>query len=192
MKIYTRGGDNGKTGLIGGVRRYKDDVRVEAFGTVDEAGAFIGLAVSWLEREGYDDLVALLIAVQQTLWDVGADLAAIKTDSYAYRTLEDAASGLEPWIDRYKEEAETVRKFVLRGGTVAASYLHVACTVVRRAERQTVHLMQQEGIHLPTLRYLNRLSDLLFVVARAVNARSMRKDIEYVHSKDVFHPALSD
>ena len=186
MRIYTRGGDNGKTGLKGGVRRCKDDVRIEALGTVDEAGAFIGLAVSWLEREGQDDLVALLIDVQQTLWDVGADLAVVHMDSCEYRTVNDAASGLEPWIDQYKEEAQAVKKFVLRGGTIAASYLHVACTIVRRAERQTVHLMQQEEIHLPTLQYLNRLSDLLFVLARAVNARSLRKDIEYIHSKEVF------
>ena len=186
MRIYTRGGDQGKTALIGGVRRYKDDVRVEAYGTVDEAGAFLGLAISWLEREGHKDLGTLLTEVQQTLWDVGADLAAAKVDKYTFRTPEDAASSLEPMIDQYKEEADTVKRFVLRGGTLGASYLHVACTVVRRAERRTVQLMQTEDIHLPTLRYLNRLSDLLFVLARAVNARSRVQDVEYIHSPEVF------
>jgi cob(I)alamin adenosyltransferase len=186
MRIYTRGGDQGKTALIGGVRRYKDDVRVEAYGTVDEAGAFVGLSISHLEQEGHMDIVSLLYEVQQTLWDVGADLAAAKTDNYTFRTPEDAAARLEPWIDKYKDEAEAVKKFVLRGGSLGASYLHVACTVVRRAERRTVHLMQMEDIHLPTLRFLNRLSDLLFVLARAVNARNARKDVEYINSSEVF------
>lgn len=186
MRIYTRGGDQGKTGLIGGVRRYKDDVRVETYGTVDEAGAFVGLAISWLEQEGHTDLVRLLTDVQQTLWDVGADLAAAKVDKYTFRTPEDAAAQLEPLIDAYKDEADAVKKFVLRGGTLGASYLHVACTVVRRAERRTVQLMQLEDIHLPSLRFLNRLSDLLFVLARAVNARSARQDIEYNNSPEVF------
>ncbi|GMA48776.1 Cob(I)yrinic acid a,c-diamide adenosyltransferase [Alicyclobacillus contaminans] len=186
MRIYTRGGDEGKTGLIGGVRRFKDDLRVEAYGSVDEAGAFIGLAVSYLEADGHQDLVDVLLTVQQTLWDVGADLAAARTDRYQYRTPEDAAAQLEPWIDRYNQEAEAVQRFILRGGTLAASALHVACTVVRRAERRTVRLMQVESIHPPVLRYLNRLSDLLFVLARVANARAQRRDVEYVHSANVF------
>ena len=186
MRIYTRGGDQGKTGLIGGVRRYKDDARVEAYGTVDEAGAFVGLAISQLEQDGHLDIAALLTEVQQTLWDVGADLAAARTEKHMFRTPEDAAARLEPWIDKYKEEAEAVKKFVLRGGSLGASYLHVACTVVRRAERRTVRLMQLEAIHLPTLRFLNRLSDLLFVLARTVNARTGRRDTEYKNSREVF------
>jgi cob(I)alamin adenosyltransferase len=186
MRIYTRGGDQGKTTLIGGVRRYKDDVRVEAYGTVDEAGAFIGLSISHLEQEGHMDIVGLLCEVLQTFWDVGADLAAAKTDEYTFRTPSDAAARLEPWIDKYQEEAEKVKKFVLRGGSLGASYLHVACTIVRRAERRTVQLMRMEEIHAPALQYLNRLSDLLFVLARAVNARNARKDVEYVNSSVVF------
>ncbi|MCL6599131.1 MAG: cob(I)yrinic acid a,c-diamide adenosyltransferase [Alicyclobacillus macrosporangiidus] len=186
MRIYTRGGDQGKTGLIGGIRRFKDDARVEAYGAVDEAGAFLGLAISQLEQDGHMDIASLLTEVQQTLWDVGADLAAVKTDKYSFRTSEDAAALLEPWIDKYKEEAEAVKKFVLRGGSLGASYLHVACTVVRRAERRVVRLMQLEEIHMPALRFLNRLSDLLFVLARAVNARGGRKDIEYSRSTEVF------
>lgn len=186
MRIYTRGGDQGKTGLIGGVRRFKDDARVEAYGTVDEAGAFIGLAVSWLEQEGYQDIVDHLTSVQQTLWDVGADLAAANPEKYAYRTPEDAAGTLEPVIDAFKAEAEAIKKFVLRGGSRGAAYLHVACTVVRRAERATVKLMQIEDIHEPTLKYLNRLSDLLFVFARAVNARAAKQETTYQNSTDVF------
>jgi cob(I)alamin adenosyltransferase len=187
MRIYTRGGDRGETGLIGGLRRPKNDARIEAYGSVDEAGAFLGLAVSHLGTQGgLQDIVDTLQDVQQTLWDVGADLAAVPSDSYAYRTREDAAARLEPLIDRYKEEASELRKFVLRGGTIGAAYLHVACTVVRRAERRTVTLMQTETIHPPALRYLNRLSDLLFVLARAVNARTGVGDVEYRNSPNVF------
>lgn len=187
MRIYTRGGDRGETGLMGGIRRPKDDARVEAYGSVDEAGAFLGLAVSHLNaQDGYQDIVGTLQDAQQTLWDVGADLAAVPSESYAYRTREDAAARLEPLIDRYRDEASELRKFVLRGGTIGASYLHVACTVVRRAERRAVTLMRAENIHPPALRYLNRLSDLLFVLARAVNARAGVGDVEYANSTNVF------
>ena len=186
MRIYTRSGDQGKTGLIGGVRRYKDDVRVEAYGTVDEAGAFIGLAVSQLGADRDSDIADLLIQVQQRLWDVGADLAAANPEKYTFRTPDDAAAELEPLIDHYKEEAEQIKKFVLRGGVQAAAQLHVACTVVRRAERRVVALMQMEPIHQPTLRYINRLSDLLFVLARTLNARANQAEEIYRNSTDVF------
>ncbi len=186
MRIYTRGGDQGKTGLIGGARRYKDDARVEAYGTIDEAGAFIGLAASQLDADRHTDIMDLLIQVQQRLWDVGADLAAANPEKYTYRTPGDAAAELEPHIDRYKEEADQVKKFVLRGGAQPSASLHVACTIVRRAERRVVSLMQREFIHPPTLQYLNRLSDLLFVLARTLNARSNQSDIVYQNSADVF------
>jgi cob(I)alamin adenosyltransferase len=186
MRIYTRSGDKGQTALIGGQRRYKSDARVEAYGTVDEAGAFVGLALSHLDEASEKDIMDLLYQVQQTLWDVGADLAAVPGAEYTFRTQEDAAASLEPFIDRYKEEADKVTKFILRGGDQAAAYLHVACTVVRRAERRVVSLMQEEEIYPPTLKYLNRLSDLLFVLARAVNARRQQKDVLYENSTDVF------
>jgi len=186
VKIYTRGGDEGKTGLIGGVRRYKDDLRVETYGSIDEAGAFIGLALSYLQDELYQDIREALSQVQQALWDVGADLGAARTDRYVFRTGEDAAAQLEPIIDRYKDETEALTRFIMRGGTTGASCVHVACTVVRRAERRAVKLLQVEPIHMPALRYQNRASDLLFVVARAVNARGERQDVEYEHSPVVF------
>jgi cob(I)alamin adenosyltransferase len=186
VRIYTRGGDKGKTAIIGGERRFKDDLRIEAYGTVDEAGAVLGLAISYLERERDKDLIELLYQVQQVLWDVGADLAAVESDKYTYRTPADAAGALEPFIDKYMEEAEPVTKFILRGGHTAAAALHLACTVVRRAERRTVSLLQHETIHEPALKFLNRTSDLLFVVARAVNARNQVPDIVYENSTDVF------
>lgn len=188
MKIYTRGGDAGKTTLIGRKRRFKDDVRVEAYGAVDEAGAFIGLAVSLLNEDTSKDVIDVLMEVQQTLWDVGADLAAVpEAKDYTYRTPADAAARIEPLIDRYKDEADAVTQFILRGGHTASAALHVACTVVRRAERRVVQLMQQEPIHAPTLQYLNRLSDLLFVLARTANAREHQSDIVYTNSPQVFH-----
>ncbi|MCL6442904.1 MAG: cob(I)yrinic acid a,c-diamide adenosyltransferase [Alicyclobacillus sp.] len=187
MRIYTRGGDKGMTALIGGSRRSKDDVRVEAYGSVDEAGAFIGLAVSMLDESRDADIMKVLEDVQQTLWDVGADLAAPpNAEGYVFRTPADAASRLEPLIDQYQAESEKITKFILRGGAQASAALHVACTVVRRAERRVVELMQHEAIHPPTLTYLNRLSDLLFMLARAVNARAQVKDITYKNSPDVF------
>ena len=188
MKIYTRGGDKGKTSVIGGERRFKDDLRVEAYGSVDEAGSFIGLAISFLDEKRDQDIRELLLQVAQTLWDVGADLAAPFDEQgrYTYRTHEEVVSALEPLIDRYKEEADAVTQFILRAGTKGASAIHVACTVVRRAERQAVAVMQKEEIHMPALQYLNRLSDLLFVLARAVNARDEHKDIVYKNSTEVF------
>jgi cob(I)alamin adenosyltransferase len=186
VKIYTRGGDKGQTALIGGQRRYKDDLRVEAYGTVDEAGAFIGLAISHLDSTSDSDVIEVLYDVQQTLWDVGADLAAVSGADYTFRTPDNAAAELEPLIDKYKEESDKVTKFILRGGDQASALLHVACTVVRRAERRVVSLMQQEDIHMPTLKYLNRLSDLLFVLARAMNARRQKKDVTYRNSTEVF------
>jgi cob(I)alamin adenosyltransferase len=188
VRIYTRGGDRGKTSLIGGKRRYKDDLRVQAYGAVDEAGAFVGLAETYLEQEGHPDMAVVLQEVAQVLWDVGADLAVPATaEGHAFRTSADAASRLEPLIDQYAAESDKIQKFVLRGGSLGAAYVHVACTVVRRAERQVVAVMRREPIHGPTLQYLNRLSDLLFVMARAANARSHRDEVTYRHSPDVFH-----
>jgi cob(I)alamin adenosyltransferase len=185
MRIYTRGGDGGRTALIGGRRRYKDDLRVEAYGSVDEAGAFIGWAVSQLDPSVEGDIREVLLDVQQTLWDVGADLANPSPEG-PFRTPDDAAARIEPVIDRYKDEAERVTRFVLRGGDPAAAALHVACTVVRRAERRTVALMRHESVHPAALRYLNRVSDLLFVLARAVNARRGQSDVVYRNSTEVF------
>ncbi len=186
MRIYTRSGDKGKTAIIGGERRFKDNLRIQAYGTVDEAGAFLGLAISYLDRVRDKDILDLLEHVQQTLWDVGADLAAVESEKYTYRTPENAAAELEPFIDKYMNETEKITKFILRGGHTAAAALHVACTVIRRAERCVVSLMREEKIYEPTLKYLNRLSDLLFVVARVENARNDHQDITYEHSTDVF------
>jgi cob(I)alamin adenosyltransferase len=187
VRLYTRGGDRGRTLVLGAGRQYKDHPRIMAYGTVDEAGAYIGLAVSLLvPNPVYDDLVQVLFQVQQRLWDVGADLARMPDPAHPYRTPESAAADLEPLIDRYQAELPALTKFILRGGTSAAAALHVACTVVRRAERETVHLSRRETVHAPALRYLNRLSDFLFVAARVANHRGGVADVPYEHSADVF------
>ncbi|NMP23679.1 cob(I)yrinic acid a,c-diamide adenosyltransferase [Sulfobacillus harzensis] len=188
MPIYTRRGDQGKTQVIGSPRRFKDDARVQAYGAVDEAGAIIGVAVSFLGTdEKFKDIHEILSAVQQTLWDVGADLARVDDAQHPYRTTAQNVQHLERIIDDMQEQYRPLERFILRGGAPVAALLHWACTVVRRAERDVVHLQQIEGIHPTAVQYLNRLSDLLFVLARVVNARSGQAEIEYVRSARVFH-----
>jgi cob(I)alamin adenosyltransferase len=188
MPIYTRRGDLGKTQVIGSPRRFKDDVRVQAYGTVDEAGALIGVAVSFIApNAAFDDVTRVLTGVQQMLWDVGADLARVDDTEHQYRTPDNAAGQLEPLIDQYQAELAPLTKFILRGGTPGGALLHLACTVVRRAERDVVRLQRMETIHPPLVTYINRLSDLLFVLARVINHRDGAPESDYVHSAQVFH-----
>ena len=187
MRIYTRGGDKGKTALIGGTRRWKHDPRVEAYGALDEAGAFIGWAVALLPASSAADLKEVLQTLQQYLWDAGADLAKVTADKEGGRTTPEAVQFVETAIDQFSSELDPQKKFLLRGGTQAAAALHVACTVVRRAERKIVELMQSEEISQTALELVNRASDLLFVFALVVNQRKQVSEIEYLRSPDVFH-----
>jgi len=189
MKVYTRGGDGGKTTAADGSRRSKFDVRVQAYGTVDEAGAFLGLAIAHMDDERLVDLGDFLTGVQIKLFDVGADLARgnrERKEPYVCRTELTDVTELEQRIDEYKQQTPPVKRFVLRGGTKPAAFLHTACVVVRRAERQTALLQDSEEIHRPAYLYLNRLSDLLFVLARLVNARLGYEDRQYERGGDVF------
>lgn len=169
MKIYTRTGDAGTTALYGGERVPKDALRVEAYGTVDEANALLGVARAQLGTLAQFD--ALLETLQSTLFDVGADLA---TPQSRYRanivplTAEDVA-GLEGEIDRLEATLPTLKAFILPGGHPAAASLHHARTVVRRAERCVAKLLHHEEVNPQVVIYLNRLSDVLFVLARALN-----------------------
>ncbi|RDI94552.1 cob(I)yrinic acid a,c-diamide adenosyltransferase [Meiothermus sp. QL-1] len=173
MKIYTRTGDQGETGLYGAERVGKDHPRVEAYGTVDEANSAIGLARSLLPP-AHRDIQADLEYLQNALFDLGADLATRMGSPYERNLVrmeaEDVAR-LEALIDRYQEEAPPFRGFVHPGGHPAAAALHLARTIARRAERRVVALMRQEAVNAEALRYLNRLSDLLFTLARVVNWR---------------------
>ncbi|XOB97818.1 cob(I)yrinic acid a,c-diamide adenosyltransferase [Deinococcota bacterium DY0809b] len=173
MKLYTRTGDAGETGLYGGERLGKDHPRVRAYGEVDEANSQIGFARSLLPEE-QKVLDADLAAVQNALFDLGADLATREGGPYAEKVrrmdAEDVAL-LEAWTDRYSEEGPPFTGFVLPGGHPAAAALQVARAVVRRAERAVVALARAEDVNPEALRYLNRLSDLLFAMARWLNAR---------------------
>ncbi len=174
MKIYTKTGDNGETSLIFGRRTQKDDLRVETYGTVDEVNASIGLAVSMLKesQKSSKDLLAILLRVQRDLFDVGRDLATPEDKRDAFWVDESRVQLLEKVIDKLDVELEPLRQFILPGGSKAAAQLHVVRTVVRRAERLTVKLSQEQVVNPSILHYLNRLSDLAFVMSRVVNARA--------------------
>jgi cob(I)alamin adenosyltransferase len=171
-KIYTRTGDGGETGLGDGSRVAKTDPRVEAYGTVDEANAAIGVAVVAC---GDETMRRLLVLVQNDLFDVGADLCTpVKPGEHvgdALRVTGTQTERLETEIDRVNAGLGTLTSFVLPGGTELAAHLHVARTVVRRAERRVIEFAESaEGAAAAEpIRYLNRLSDLLFVLARAAN-----------------------
>lgn len=171
-KIYTKTGDNGTTGLVRGPRRMKYDLRVECFGTIDEANSFIGMAR--LSTGSMPKLDRLLARVQNDLFDLGSDLATPGADPEGVNSLRVTAAQtewLEQQIDQYNEGLKPLTSFVLPGGTQLAATLHIARTIVRRAERLVVELVGKEpDINANAMIYLNRLSDLLFVMARVANA----------------------
>jgi cob(I)alamin adenosyltransferase len=171
-RIYTRTGDQGTTALAAGGRRPKHDLRIEAFGTVDETNACIGLVR--IHTTGHE-IDAMLGRIQNDLFDLGADLATVETDKplpyEPLRMTQGQVDRLEQEIDRLNAELSVLRSFVLPGGTPAAAALHLARTVCRRAERLVVELMEKpdEKISPESVKYLNRLSDFLFVASRYVN-----------------------
>jgi cob(I)alamin adenosyltransferase len=187
VKIYTKTGDGGETGLWGGLRVGKDAARVHAYGTVDECNAAIGVARAALgavpaprqAREPLGDIDELLAHIQNQLFVVGADLATPGAVASIPRVGPGEITFLEQAIDALEGELEPLRQFILPGGTLAAAHLHLARTICRRAERAVVTLAREEslGQHLGV--YLNRLSDCLFVLARAANARAGVPDVPW-------------
>jgi cob(I)alamin adenosyltransferase len=165
-RIYTKSGDAGQTGLGDGSRVAKNSLRIAAIGEVDELNSVIGLAIAAGTPESN-----LLRAIQNDLFDVGADLCfpVKENESHVLRILVTQPERLEREIDRLNERLAPLKSFVLPGGSLAAAWLHLARTVCRRAERSVVALMQAEPINPNLLIYLNRLSDLLFVLARIAN-----------------------
>ncbi len=167
MRIYTRTGDEGETGLFGGRRVAKDHRRVQAYGEVDELNAWLGLAMA---RLGTVPLTEALKTIQGDLLTVGADLASPPDAKPApTRLADDRIAGLEALIDDYDDALPPLKSFILPGGTEAAATLQVCRTICRRAERSVVLLGREEEVTPAVLVYLNRLSDLLFVLARHVN-----------------------
>ena len=171
-RIYTRTGDDGTTGYGGRGRISKNDPRLRAYADCDEAGAFLGVALASGELD--PEVAAVLTRVQNDLFDVGADLCTpVEPDPQhpPLRVVQEQVDRLEKEIDRFNADLEPLRSFVLAGGTVAAAHLHVARTVVRRAERATWQAVEAfpDTVNPVTATYLNRLSDLLFVLARHAN-----------------------
>ncbi|MDR7074665.1 cob(I)yrinic acid a,c-diamide adenosyltransferase [Fictibacillus barbaricus] len=169
MKIYTKTGDKGTTSLIFGERVSKNDIRVEAYGTCDEANSMIGLGVSFLpDEEWAKDAITVMRKVQTVLFHVGAELATPAGKEVAWKLKEEDVQFLEQTIDRWQEGLKPLKQFILPGGTPAASALHTGRTIARRAERLAVAV---EGVNPLVMSYLNRLSDFLFVAARYVNEK---------------------
>ena len=171
-RIYTKAGDGGDTRLVGGQKVRKDSLRIEAYGTIDELGACIGLARTALAApdapDGADALAATLLRVQNELFNLGSDLATLNEDRRPGQPVIEArhAATLEKEIDGWNETLPELRSFVLAGGGMVAAYLHLARTVCRRAERLIVRLGDTEPIGADVIPYVNRLSDALFVMSR--------------------------
>jgi cob(I)alamin adenosyltransferase len=179
MKIYTKTGDRGDTRLFDGSKVRKHNDRVEAYGDVDEVNSNIGAAVSFIADE---ELVALLVGIQKDLFVVGAQLADPKLKDHEggkFHLSVDRIKNLEDSIDGFETELPPLRHFILAGGGQAGALLHVARTVCRRAERRVVRLSEIVEVHPGVIEYLNRLSDFLFVLARLVNHREGKQEVQW-------------
>ena len=186
MKIYTKTGDKGDTGLIDGSRISKADLRIIAYGEVDEANSHIGLIISNIEKNSiFDDVKKILLNVQQDLFVLGAELAnpnSLKDDNMLVK--REMISTIEKYIDNFEFELAPISNFILPGGSIESSLLHICRTVVRRAETSAVALAKEQKINQEILTYLNRISDLFFVLARVTNKRQKRNDIPWKLNSD--------
>jgi cob(I)alamin adenosyltransferase len=178
MKIYTKAGDDGKTALFGGRRVSKDSVRIEAYGTIDELNASLGVVLNAVEEE---NLHAILTTLQHELFVLGADLAApLDTKNVSISRIDAThVTRIEEQIDTLEAQLEPIRYFILPGGSEASSRLHVCRTICRRAERHIVQLATLEDINDFDIQYINRLSDFLFVLARYANHLAGQADLEW-------------
>jgi cob(I)alamin adenosyltransferase len=187
MKIYTRTGDRGETGLIGGRRVAKDSQRILAYGAVDELNSSLGLAIAFLraKERSFSDLVEVLVKVQNDLFVLGSDLADPDSQKRGNKTprVDKKMSGdLETVIDRFEGELDPITFFILPGGATESSLLHQCRAIARRTETSAVSLSRADDTNPEILVYLNRLSDLLFVSARLVNKRLGVPDVAW-HSR---------
>jgi cob(I)alamin adenosyltransferase len=176
VKIYTKTGDDGSTGLIGGNRIRKSSPRIIAYGTVDELNSSLGIAIS-LKLD--TDIADLLTKIQNDLFVVGADLANPDLKNTSNRVTDDMVQFLESSIDELEKELSPISYFILPGGDSIASHIHMARAISRRAETSIVYLAEIEEINKTCKIYINRLADLLFVIARVINKRKMIKDIAW-------------
>ena len=179
MKIYTRTGDEGTTGLFGGGRVSKDDARIEAYGTVDELNSTIGMVRSAGVSPALDEQ---LCQIQNELFSLGAELATPDAASHYLRVIDSRHIGrMEQWIDEHESGLEPLKQFILPAGTSASATLHLARSVCRRAERRVITLSANTGdeIAADPVVYLNRLSDLLFVLSRVANQQAGVADVPW-------------
>lgn len=180
--LYTRAGDKGRTSLFGGRRVPKDNLRVEAYGCVDELNSALGVAVAFTRQR---KLVRILQTIQNELFNIGAELASDKSvpkgrrSDQAFSLPGGKTEELERWIDEYDARLPPLKTFVLPSGSSQATHLHLARTVCRRAERAAVRLAGVESVNPSIIRYLNRLSDLLFVLARYANKASRHRELPW-------------
>lgn len=184
MKIYTRTGDKGETGLIGGIRVSKNDPRIVAYGCVDELNSNIGLVIALLKnRNLFSDLVDILILIQNELFVVGSDLAdpnySLENKYETPRVHEKMALHLESIIDTFEKELKPITFFILPGGSIEASSLHVTRSIARRTETAVAMLSKDQTINPAILIYLNRLSDFMFIAARLLNKRLGIEDVAW-------------
>lgn len=193
MKIYTRTGDKGETGLIGGKRVSKDNSRIIAYGSVDELNSHIGLAISLLSLKDkvlFRDIINLLTRVQNDLFIIGSDLADPRCLSETQtqnqhktpRVTKNMISHLEVTIDKFEMQLTPIAFFILPGGSIESSSLHISRSIARRAEIATIALSKSETINLNIIVYLNRLSDLLFVCGRLVNKGLGVEDLAWTNA----------
>jgi cob(I)alamin adenosyltransferase len=189
MKIYTKTGDKGLTGLIGGKRVPKSDIRIIAYGSVDELNSYIGLSISLLSKHNthlsstsspsFSDIIDTLSRIQNELFVIGSDLADPDLSKSSVRVQSDMVTVLENDIDKYEKELSPITYFILPGGSIESSSLHIARSIARRAETNVAKLFLEDMINNLVLVYLNRLSDLLFVLSRTINKRLQISDIAW-------------
>lgn len=178
MKIYTRTGDKGMTSLLTGKRVLKSDIRVESYGTIDELNSSIGAALSFLPESKFKTLIKELHQIQSDLFEIGSNLASHETQPLPF--LNDRVLSFEKLIDTLSENLPPLKNFILPGGNRGAALFHVCRTLTRRAERRLVALSQVEKIDNAYIIYLNRLSDLFFVIARNINHANKTAEIKWM------------
>jgi len=190
-KVYTRTGDEGETGLVGGRRIPKEHLRIEAYGTVDELNSVIGLCGSFLSQKAgsvhRDKLDLILEAVQQRLFDIGSELATLPGDEYEgqVKVSNEDTAWMEEVIDLMNDDLDPLKSFILPGGTPLNAFLHQARTVCRRAERVVFRLHRGEPVSTPIRTFINRLSDFLFVCGRWVTVTFDEEEVLWMPGKDL-------
>lgn len=191
MKIYTKTGDKGMTKLVGSSTVAKDSDRVESYGTIDELNSWVGYIISQLPQEN-QEIKEELEALQHLLFDAGTDLSTPIEAQRPFKLQKESVHWLEQRIDFYTAQSPDIDRFILPGGTSAASMVHVARTIARRAERIIVRLNWTAQINEEVLIFTNRLSDYFYALARYLNVQAQRPDVFYERSEKVFHKIKED